>query len=194
MATKLTISQRLAVYLHFRDSLLHIKETEDRQSEQRIAFFFTLAALVLALITYSGRDQTPNTLGLTLAISIFALFLFGLLTLARVVWRSRNVDGLEHTIENICKAIEALDPQVKETLKPRDENRVNSLLKPWQGTLAQFMYLSEFLLFGGFVYLVGGFLGCQTPCSLLLAFCMATALVFGLFKWSQHVRGRSGNS
>lgn len=194
MPRRLSITHQLQIYIHFRDSLLHLKETEERQSEQRIVFFFALATLVFGLLTFLARESSvSNSLDLVTIISLFVLFLFGLLTFARVIWRSRNVDRIEHVINNLNKAIEALDPQVRETLKPFDDSKfpIHPKIEPLKGTLAQFLYLSEFLLAGAFVYLVVRHLQCSVPWSLVLAFSIATPIVLGLFKWSQHVRGRS---
>lgn len=188
--TSLRPSERAEVYLHYLDLSFRSKEQEERQSEQRIKFFVTLATATVAIIGYFLREKPESgVLLLMTAVSLSILFLFGLITFARIIWRGQTIDQLNGLIKTVSDALKTLHPQFPAQLtSQRLEEPKNALLKKLKGTLAQYLYLTQGLLIAGLTVTIGVWLGSQAVYIAVIAILLAIFVVFLMFKWSQQIR------
>jgi hypothetical protein len=191
MARKLSVSHQIEIYTHYRESIIHDKETEDRQCEQRIVFFLALVTVVFGILTnFATKGQSSENLTYVSLACGFVLFLYGLLTFSRVVWRSRNIVRHNDALRNIEKKLEDLDPSVGVAIKPPDQSSVviSRTIDSLQGTFAQYLYVTECLLASVCVYLITEELHWPLFAGLTCALLVAIGVFCVLFSWSRRMR------
>ncbi|MGD1046861.1 MAG: hypothetical protein ABR936_16255 [Bacteroidota bacterium] len=193
MAKKRTLSNHniAQILLHYRDACLHNKESEEHQSEQRMKFFLGLVTATLALLSFLYKEKYfPAYQDIITIVSLFILFLFGLLTFSKIIWRSREIDKNNQTISDLDKSIISLDSYIEKGIMEAGKKVKEPsvfFLRAVKGTLAQFMYLTECLLASGIV-LTAGIKWCFTN-YLLVAIPVIAIIVFILmYSWSQYIR------
>lgn len=192
-------SDKLTFYLECSKSFIREKETEVHQSEQRIRFFIGFITGVLAFIGILNKTSMNNDNVFWLAsVSLVILIVYGLLTFSQVIWSSHIISNLDITIGILKDLIKECEPVFKSrieasNLRTEAERKVITHLK---GTFAQYMYLTEGLLIGGLIFLIGTkFFEDQyfiITCFAILFFLMTITI---MFKWGRFVKkGREINS
>ena len=186
--------EKLNFYREFRDSYLHMKENEVRQSEQRIRFYLALVTGTLAVlgIIFNNESLSPNIKEIAL-IALPILFVYGLLTFSQIIWSSHVIKNIDITIGTLNRLIKDLDNKLKEKIDSalRYEAHIIIILKHIKGTFAQYMYLTEGLLVAGFIFLIGFDQNSDTNSKLIIssiavrAFLITVAL---LYIWGNRVK------
>ena len=190
MTRKLTVPQQLQIYFHYRQTIIHDKDTEHRQSDQRVAFFLTLVTVVFGVITNLVSKAQPSD-DLT---SIFlggglVLLLYGLLTFAGVVWRSRNIAQHNAALRKIEKNIEDFDASVAKAIRPPDPSTVDDKsIDKLQGTYVQYLSIAESLIAWGCSTLLAERFGLSWPLSAMYTAPVAVSTLAGLLYWSKRMR------
>jgi phosphatidylserine synthase len=200
MAKKRTLSNYniAQIFLHYRDTCLHAKENEEHQSEQRMKFFLGLVTVTLALLSFLYKEKYfPYYQDIITLVSLFILFLYGLLTFSRIIWRSRENDRTDKVIQVLNESIESLDSYVGEKLRLAGKH-INepsvTLIRLVKGTLAQFMYLTEGLLVSGITFAVGVKCHLSDTVNWILSVFALLIVVILMFIWSQYVRRKPNQS
>ena len=186
-----TTFEKSQIYLRFIDLQTRSKENEELQSEHRIRFFLTLVTAVIGLSTFIYRDGIITTKYPWLAPSVlFILFLYGLLTLSRVIWRSRTIDHLNRSIKALHISIEQLDLSISNTLRAgiRDYPRKGWIFEHLNGSFAQFTYATEMLLIWACALLTLTNLGCPNYAAYGASSLFAIAIGYFLYRWSKTIR------
>jgi hypothetical protein len=147
----------LNYYLNSYDLLTKTKESEVKQSEQRLRFFLALVTGTVAFIGIFIREN-PSFLDAywVTIISISILSLYGGLTFSRLIWSSQVIHDLDVSIGIIQDLIKERNPVLKEKLDNAklDSYSKTSFFNYIKGTYAQYMYLTEGLLIGGLVFII----------------------------------------
>jgi hypothetical protein len=189
---------KLTFYREYRDSFIHTKEIEVRQSEQRIRFFLALVTGIIAFIGIIIKDNSNYFDPLLVAlISLPILFVYGILTFSQTIWSSHVIHNLDITIGLLSDLIKELDPTFKDRIEHadlRDDSRM-IVLKDIKGTLAQYMYLTEGLLVAGFFFLLGFKYYPNMICQLsIVAFIAFSITVLVMLIWGTLIKnGIRGN-
>ena len=180
------------ILLNYRDSYLRSKENEERESEQRVKFFLAVVTAALAVIGVILKEgYFLNHRFLIAFFSLVILFSYGLLTFARITWRSRANDRLDGMINTLNKSIEALDPFVHQTLTPilkNDSEPKLPFIRDLKGTLAQFIYLTESLLAAAIIWTTGNRYSWPLWCTWPLLVMVFFVVGWLLYKWSRYIR------
>ena len=148
----------LNFYRDYRDSFVSMREIEVRQSEQRIRFFLALVTAVLAFIGILNNDSARLFDPFIVAvIAILILLIYGILTFSQIIWSSNVIYNYDVTKGVLDELIKELDPILKAKLEKSDLRNDSKILglRNIKGTFAQYMYLTEGLLFAGLIFLIG---------------------------------------
>jgi hypothetical protein len=147
----------LAFLIHRADALARDTADEERQSEERIKFFMSIAGGAIGLVGLflrnewfgSGDKWFPIVLG-----TLIVLLLFGLQTLNRLNWRYIHRTKSHRLWLNIMDVCCTFFPQIHSHMKMHKlyENRFNTLPfipRKLRGSPAEFMYLANGLIIAG---------------------------------------------
>jgi len=189
--SKISPSESAKIHMHFLDMHTNNIESEERQSEQRIKFFLTLTTGTIALIAIFRREGFfPNDLFWITLASLCTLFIYGLLTFARIIWRNRNIDRLNKLKSVSGELLEKLDPSVNEYAKCLSKMEGESKTSPYdiKGTFAQFMYFTEGLLAAGIILTIGIHCNWGLLKNIIMTIYVLLTIPVILFKWSQKIR------
>ena len=186
--------EKLNFHREFRDSFIHSKENEIRQSEQRIRFFLALVTGTLAVLGIIFNNESLSTnITLIAEITLPILFFYGILTFSQIIWSSHVITNIDTTIGILNRLIKDLDNNLKEKIDSalRYEAHIIIILKHIKGTFAQYMYLTEGLLVAGFVFLIGFDQNSDTNSKLIISSIAVRALLITvalLYIWSNRVK------
>ena len=131
-------------------------ENEDRKAEQAILFFLSVSAGSIGLLSLLEKFQPIMvTVGAGVTVVVLSiLFLYGLVTLNRHIWRSVYIRGYQDHIMSAFKHLAAVNPICQEQLviqqrHEREWQPSKSSYWKLRGATAEFIYLTNSLLAGG---------------------------------------------
>ena len=183
--------EKAQIYLRFIDLQTRSKENEELQSEQRIKFFLTLVTTTVGLMAVIYREGLFNShVSWFVPSALLILFAYGLLTLSRIIWRSRAIDHHDRSLVALHLSIEKLDPSMAETLRGgiRTYPKRSWLFEKLNGSLAQFTYVTEALLLWGIVFISTTNFAWPWYCIYGTSTLSSIVIVYILYRWSQAVR------
>ncbi len=192
---ELTNFERAQVLLHLLDENLKRKASEEQQSEQRLRFFLTITTAIggmFAILYQKDCSFFENHSYVTLLL-LAIVFSYGLLTFSRIIWRNHEMVQLDSVISFQHKAIDNLDEGFRELqqLYKWDRRKRCYLIQHLNGSFTQFLYVTEGLLAGAFVYVLSLTLGFWPWLVWTLTCIIPIFVVLSLCLWANDVRNLS---
>jgi hypothetical protein len=181
------------LHLHYLDHFFRVEQNEGIQSEQRIKFFLTLTAGVIALLSAFSKFNPSAEKESLIILAVFLLFSFllGLFVFASIIWSDRKIKQHRKLWNESYEVIKNIDPSVvryKKVLKEMDDKRICKPLQICKGTLTQIIWFVEGILVLFSVFVLGITTNSKLVSNIILSSVITSIVLLLLWWWASYVK------
>jgi hypothetical protein len=160
----------LTLLIHRAEALARDSADEERQSEQRIKFFMSIAGGAIGLVGLFLRDDFLKVIllngdkGIPIIIgTLLVLLFFGLQTLNRLNWRTIFMTKYHDEWLDVMNRYSAISSEMSSHMKKFEDINAKIEQYNWhglkpRGSPCEFMYLANAILFTGIFLLFGRYI------------------------------------
>ena len=184
-------AERIKIQLQYIDHFFGNEQDEKLQSEQRIKYFLTLAAGIIALLSIINHDSNNNISYGIFAVFLSFLFLLGLFIFASIIWSDRNIKRYRELWTEVQKTVKSIDPSLEAIEKRSGEMGDEGIVFPFNkfnGTLTQIIWFTEGSLVFALTFTLGKILCFKATLIIILSIFVTIVVCALLLWWASYIK------